>query len=69
MGFTLLFLLLTLSGKPSANEFTISIPYETVTTHTDAGGINTCKNINKYLPESREQLITLVKQANQAGKK
>lgn len=69
MGFTLLFLLLTLTGKPSANEFSDSILYETVTTHTDAGGINTCKNINKYLPESREQLITLVKQANQAGKK
>ncbi len=43
--------------------------YELVDVHTDAGGINTCKNIRRYTPENRDQLIALVTAADQSGRK
>ncbi|USE34907.1 FAD-binding oxidoreductase [Endozoicomonas sp. SCSIO W0465] len=66
-GLTLFLLILT--GKLFANEFPDSLVYETVSIHTDAGGINTCNNINEFFPESRQQLVKLVKHAKQSGKK
>ena len=43
--------------------------YELTDVHTDAGGINTCKNIRRYAPENRDQLIALVTAADQSGRK
>ncbi|MCL6270818.1 FAD-binding oxidoreductase [Sansalvadorimonas sp. 2012CJ34-2] len=56
-------------GSAQAANFEDFSFYETVEVHTDAGGLNTCQDIRKYSPETRRQLIDLVKSANQSGKK